>query len=73
MVKHIDKLLDPKIDYVFKRIFGYIGNEDITKGLISSIIQKEISNVELDNSTILEKDLLEDKVGILDIRAKIDG
>ena len=72
MVKHIDKLLDPKIDYVFKRIFGYIGNEDITKGLISSIIQKEISNVELDNSTILEKDLLEDKVGILDIRAKIE-
>ena len=71
-MKYIDKLLDPKIDYVFKRIFGYVGNEDITKGLISSIIQKEISNVELDNSTILEKDLLEDKVGILDIRAKIE-
>ena len=71
-VKCISKLLDPKIDYVFKRIFGYIGNEEITKGLISSIIGKEISNIELDNNTILEKDLLDDKVGILDIRAKIE-
>ena len=26
----------------------------------------------MDNQTILEKDLLEDKVGILDIRAKIE-
>ena len=72
-MKCISKLLDPKIDYVFKRIFGYIGNEEITKGLISSIIQKEISNIELDNNPILEKDLLDDKVGILDIRAKIEN
>lgn len=71
-MKNIDKLLNPKIDYVFKRIFGYIGNEEITKELISSIIQKEISDIKLDNNTILEKDLLDDKVGILDIRAKIE-
>ena len=71
-MKYIGKLLAPKIDYVFKRIFGYVGNEEITKGLLSSIIQKEISNIELDNKIILEKDLLEDKVGILDIRAKIE-
>ena len=58
---------------MFKRIFGFVGNEEITKGLLSSIIQKEISNIELDNKTILEKDLLEDKVGILDIRAKIEN
>ena len=71
-VKCISKLLEQKIDYVFKRIFGYIGNEEITKGLISSIIGKEIGNIKLDNNTILEKDLLDDKVGILDIRAKIE-
>lgn len=29
--------------------------------------------MELDNNTILEKDLFDDKVGILDIRAKIDS
>lgn len=58
---------------MFKRIFGHIGNEDITASLISSIVDKKITNVKLDNSTILEKDLFDDKVGILDIRAKIDN
>ena len=58
---------------MFKRIFGHIGNEDITASLISSIVEKNITNIELDNNTILEKDLLDDKVGILDIRAKIDN
>ena len=69
----IANLLNPKNDYVFKRIFGRIGNEDITASLISAIIGKKITNVELDNNTILEKDLFDDKVGILDIRAKIDS
>ena len=58
---------------MFKRIFGHIGNEDITASLISSIVNKKITNVKLDNNTILEKDLFDDKVGILDIRAKIDN
>ena len=58
---------------MFKRIFGHIGNEDITASLISSIVDKKITNVKLDTSTILEKDLFDDKVGILDIRAKIDN
>lgn len=65
--------MNPKNDYVFKRIFGHIGNEDITASLISSIVKKQITNVKLDNNTILEKDLFDDKVGILDIRAKIDN
>ena len=55
------------------RIFGQIGNEDITASLISAIIEKKITNVELDNNTILEKDLYDDKVGVLDIRAKIEN
>ena len=37
---NIVKLLNPKNDYVFKRIFGQIGNEDITASLISSIVGK---------------------------------
>lgn len=69
----IAKLLNPKIDYVFKRIFGHVGNEEITADLLSSILKKKISNVELDNNTILEKDIKDDKSGILDIRAKIDN
>ena len=65
--------MNPKIDYVFKRIFGYVGNEKITAGLLSSILKKQVTNIELNCNPILEKDLLDDKVGILDIRAKIDN
>ena len=65
-------LLDPKVDYVFKRIFGHIGNEEITKDLLSAILGKEITSVELDRNPILEKDLSDSKIGILDIKAKID-
>ena len=68
----IAKLLDPKNDYVFKRIFGYTGNEEITKGLLQSIIPDKIDKIELDSNPITEKDLLDDKVGILDIKAKLN-
>ncbi len=68
----IEKLLNPKIDYVFKRIFGHVGNEDITKELLSSILNRKVTDLKLDNNPILEKDMLDDKMGILDIKAKID-
>jgi len=68
----IVKLLDPKNDYVFKRIFGHTGNEEITKGLLQSIIPDKIDKIELDSNPITEKDLLDDKVGILDIKAKLN-
>ena len=65
------KLLSPKNDYVFKRIFGWEGNEDITGDLISSIMEEEIKDVNLDCNKILERDLASDKLGVLDIKAKI--
>ena len=68
----ISNLLDPKNDYVFKRIFGHIGNEEITKGLLQSIIPDKIDKIELDSNPITEKDILDDKVGILDIKAKLN-
>ena len=67
------KLLNPKNDYVFKRLFGSVGNETITKNLLSCILQQNITDVQLDCNPILEKNLLDDKVGILDIKAKIDN
>ena len=70
-IKKEKKPLDPKNDYVFKRIFGWEGNEDITGDLISSIIGEEIREVNLDSNKILERDLMDDKLGVLDIKAKI--
>ena len=69
----IGKLLNPKIDYVFKRIFGHVGNEDITTALLSSILNKRVSDLKLDTNPIMERDLMDDKIGILDIKAKIDN
>lgn len=66
------KLLKLTNDYVFKRIFGYSGDEEVTKILLRDILQTEVNNIELDNNTITEKDLLDDKVGILDIKASIN-
>ena len=69
----IENLLDIKNDYVFKRLFGHVGNEDITKDLLKSITNEKITEIELDCNTITEKDMFDDKVGILDIKAKLNG
>ena len=71
--KEKQELLSPKNDYVFKRIFGYQGNESITKSFISAALNQNITDVVLGNDVTLPKDVLDDKVGILDIKAKIDG
>ena len=65
-------LLNIKTDYVFKRIFGHIGNEEITKNFLSCILRQKISHIELEKNPILEKDLIDDKVGRLDIKAEIN-
>ncbi len=66
-----NQALLPTNDFIFKRIFGKEGNERITKRLLSSIIEDEIDEISLNEETILEKDLMNDKMGILDIKAKL--
>ena len=68
----MSNLLKLTNDYVFKRIFGYSGDEEITKVLLRDILQTEVTQIELGKNTITEKDLLDDKVGILDIKASIN-
>ena len=60
-------------DYVFKRVFGHVGNEKITAGLISSIIKQEIKMIKINENPITEKDMKDDKVGILDLKAKLNN
>ena len=67
------ELLKLKNDYTFKRVFGYTGNEEITKGLLNAILREEVTEVNLNCNTILERDLYDDKLGILDIRAKVNN
>ena len=54
------KLLELTNDYVFKRNFGYKGNEEITKVLLEDIIRTNIENVNLDSTPITEKDILDE-------------
>ena len=65
--------LTPKNDIIFKRIFGSKGNEVILKDFLSSIIEEPIKEIEVEKDAKLEKEELNDKVGILDIKVKLDN
>ena len=66
------ELLKPKNDVVFHCLFRK-GNEEITKALISSIIDEKIDTIELDNDRYLLQEYPEQKVGILDLNAKLNN
>ena len=71
--KDVKMSFNPTNDYIFKRLFGHVGNEEITKALLKAILKKKIEKIDLDKNRILEKDLSSDKLGILDVRATIDN
>ena len=48
-------IFTPTNDYVFKRIFGHVGNEVITQGLLNAILDIKIQKVDLDKNTLTEK------------------
>ena len=66
------KILDPKNDIVFQMLFSTV-NIEITKGLISALIERKITNLELDLNKQLLGEEVDDKIGIVDLRAKIDN
>ena len=66
------ELLKPKNDVVFHCLFRK-GNENITKALISAIIGEEIEEIELDNDRYLLQEYPEQKMGILDLNAKLNN
>ena len=72
-IKKQKNIVIPTNDYVFKKIFGQVGNESITKSFISAIIDKKIESIELEENTFLDKEIFDDKLGILDIKAKLDN
>ena len=67
------KLLSPKLDVVFQALFGEEGNEEITKGFLEAILKEPISKIDLSKNVILRREFKEDKLGILDILAELDG
>ena len=59
-------------DYIFKKIFAKKGNESLLKDLLNSILQIKINSIEVLADTNLERQLESNKMGILDIKAKVD-
>ena len=66
------KLLNPKIDIVFQMLFSS-QNTNITKGLISALIDKKIQKIELEINKQLIGNKIDDKVGIVDLRARLNN
>lgn len=75
MVKFIknedDFLMSPKNDFVFKKLFGDERNKDILIAFLNSVLKDEIIDVTLIN-TELKREHIQDKQGILDVRAVTD-
>ncbi len=65
------EILSPKIDFVFKRIFGNERNPKILISFLNAVIKPEdlIKSVQIMNTDI-EKESIEDKFSRLDIKAK---
>ena len=63
-------LLDPKIDFVFKKIFGNEKHPEILISFLNAVMEPTdpIKSVQIKNSDI-EKEHIEDKYSRLDIKA----
>ena len=57
------------IDYVFKRVFAYKGNEDVLADFLESILNVKIEKLEVKNPEMM-KNSREEKLGVLDIKVE---
>jgi predicted transposase/invertase (TIGR01784 family) len=65
--------LNPLNDFLFKKLFGDENENELLIGLLNAILQIEIVNLTIQNEK-LDRFKEEEKLGILDIKAKMtDG
>lgn len=64
----------PLNDFIFKKVFGEKGNEDILISFINAVLKRtkkeKIVELEIIDNKQLTKELILDKTGIIDVRAK---
>ncbi|PSR22511.1 MAG: hypothetical protein C7B45_06705 [Sulfobacillus acidophilus] len=69
----VEALLSPKVDFVFKRIFGTEDNRDVLLAFLNAIFEDSeqplVDSVEILNPFV-EKDALTDKMSVLDVKAR---
>lgn len=66
-------ILSPKLDIVFQILFGEVGSENITKDFLNSMLDEEIKEISLNENIILRRENINDKMGIVDVLAKINN
>ena len=71
MENHIKKYKATS-DILFKRIFGFEGNEDITRNLVSSILGRKIEKLSFKNPIQYRKKY-NDKEEIFDVKMILDN
>lgn len=64
----------PLNDFIFKKLFGEKGNEDILIAFINAVLKRTnkepIVEIEIIDNKELSKELIQNKTGIIDVRAK---
>lgn len=74
MNKDLELDLEPNNDVIFKRLFGMQKNERFLKEFLEAILDIEIEKVNLEKETQLLPEIIDQKLGILDVRAELlDG
>ena len=72
--EEIKKILTPKNDVVFKRLFGKVGNERLVKDFLEAVLEVEIESVTLGKELELVPERIDEKLGILDVLVELsDG
>jgi predicted transposase/invertase (TIGR01784 family) len=64
--------IDPKVDYAFKKVFGSESNVDLLQHLLEAVLGFALAAVEIINP-FNDKDAPDDKLSVLDIKAKDAG
>ena len=67
-----DNIFYPTNDYIFRKIFCTQGNENITKSLLNNIISENITSIDLSNNYQITPENINDKMGVLDVKAIIN-
>lgn len=65
--------LSPKLDVVFQALFGEVGSEAVTSRFLKNILKQDITNIDLSLNPIIRREYFNDKMGILDIIAKVNN
>lgn len=66
-------ILKPTNDFIFKKILGEPKNAELLKDLLESILTDiKIDKVEINSDVSLERKMITDKLGILDILATLN-